>query len=91
MYRNEDNLKTVISYLENSFQTNYTENLINDSQQFIKVLKIWDIIVRFAKAHNFPLPISLLKFLASQNHWFEFVLVCHIFNYPLNQVILCFK
>ncbi|KAK1131494.1 hypothetical protein K0M31_017777 [Melipona bicolor] len=87
MYRNEDDLKTVISYLESSFQTNCTENLINDSQQFIKVLKIWDIIVRFAKAHNFPLPISLLKFLASQNHWFEFVLVCHIFNYPLNQVL----
>ncbi|KAK9299148.1 hypothetical protein QLX08_007765 [Tetragonisca angustula] len=87
MYRNEDDLKTVISYLESSFQTNCTENLINNSQQFIKVLKIWDIIVRFAKAHNFPLPISLLKFLASQNHWFEFVLVCHIFSYPLNQVL----
>ncbi|KAF3424657.1 hypothetical protein E2986_01902 [Frieseomelitta varia] len=87
MYRNEDDLKTVISYLESSFQTNCTENLINNSQQFIKILKIWDIIVRFAKAHNFPLPISLLKFLASQNHWFEFVLVCHIFNYPLNQVL----
>ncbi|CAK9804301.1 SPG11 [Anthophora quadrimaculata] len=87
IYRNEDDLKTVMSYLENSFQSNLTENLIEDSQQFINVLKLWDIIVRFARAHNFPLPVSLLNFLASHNHWFEFVLICHIFMYPSDQVL----
>lgn len=88
IYKNENDLKTVMSYLESSFQTSCTENSINDSQEFINVLKIWDVIVRFAAAHNFAFPISFLKFLASKNYWFEFVLVCHIFNYPLNQVII---
>lgn len=77
-----------MAYLENSFQKNFVESLINDSQQFINILKIWDVIVRFARMHNFSLPISLLKFLANQNYWFEFVLVCQIFNYSLNQVII---
>lgn len=76
-----------MSHFENSFKKNFTENIIEDSQQFISILKIWDIIVRFARVHNFPLPVSLLKFLANQNHWFEFTLVCDVFAYPLNQVI----
>ncbi|XP_050480517.1 spatacsin isoform X1 [Bombus huntii] len=87
IYKNENDLKTVMSYLESSFQTSCTESSINDSQEFVNVLKIWDVIVRFAAAHNFAFPISFLKFLASKNHWFEFVLVCHIFNYPLNQIL----
>lgn len=87
IYGSEDDLKTVMTYLENSFQKNFSENLIDDSQQFINILKIWDIIVRFARMHNFSLPISLLKFLANHNFWFEFVLVCQIFNYSLNQVL----
>ncbi|PBC28068.1 Spatacsin [Apis cerana cerana] len=87
IYGNEDDLKTVMAYLESSFQKNFVESLINDSQQFINILKIWDVIVRFARMHNFSLPISLLKFLANQNYWFEFVLVCQIFNYSLNQVL----
>ncbi|KOC59819.1 Spatacsin [Habropoda laboriosa] len=91
MYRNEDDLITIMFYLENSFQANLTENLIEDSQQFVNILKMWDIIVRFARAHNFPLPVSLLEFLASHNHWFEFVLICHIFTYPLNQVLESIK
>ncbi|CAL7936629.1 unnamed protein product [Xylocopa violacea] len=87
VYKNEDDLKTVMCYLESSFEKNFTENLVENSEQFVNILKVWDIIVRFASAHNFPLPVSLLKFLARQNHWFEFVLVSHIFNYPLNQVL----
>lgn len=75
-----------MSYLENSFQKNLNENVIEDSQQFMNVLKMWDVIVRFARAHNISLPTILLKFLANQNHWFEFVLVCHSFAYPLDQV-----
>nr|XP_034171053.1 spatacsin isoform X2 [Osmia lignaria] len=87
IYKNEDDLKIVMSHFEDSFKKNFTENMIEDSQQFISILKIWDIIVRFARVHNFPLPISLLKFLANQNHWFEFTLVCDVFAYPLNQVL----
>ncbi|KZC04326.1 PREDICTED: spatacsin [Dufourea novaeangliae] len=87
IYKNENDLNTVMTYLENSFQKNIYENFIEDSQQVINMLKIWDIIVRFAKSHNFPLPTSLLKFLANQNHWFEFLLVCQLFAYPLNQVL----
>lgn len=89
LYRNEGDLKIVMSYLERSFQQYFTDSLTENSPQFINILKIWDIIVRFARVHDFPLPISLLKFLASKNFWFEFVLVCHIFTYPLNQVIIC--
>ncbi|XP_012135133.2 spatacsin isoform X4 [Megachile rotundata] len=87
VYKNEDDLKTVMSHLENSFKTNFTENIIEDSQQFVKILKIWDVIVRFARAHNFPLPVSLLTFLANHNYWFEFTLVSDIFAYPLDQVL----
>lgn len=87
IYKSEDDLNTIMSYLENTFQRNFSENLVEDSQEFVNILKTWDVIVRFTKAHNISLPASLLKLLASQNHWFEFVLVCHIFAYPLNQVL----
>ncbi|XP_017759699.1 PREDICTED: spatacsin [Eufriesea mexicana] len=87
MYRNEDDLKIIMFHFESNFQKNFSNNLIEDSQQFVNVLQTWDVIVRFAGAHNFPSPISLLKLLASQNYWFEFILVCHIFNYPLNQIL----
>ncbi|XP_053975278.1 spatacsin isoform X1 [Hylaeus volcanicus] len=87
IYKDETAIKTIMSYLENSFQKNFNEYLVDDSQQFVSILKIWDFIVRFAKAHNYSLPTSLLKFLANQNHWFQFVTVCQIFAYPLNQVL----
>ncbi|XP_076176182.1 spatacsin isoform X3 [Ptiloglossa arizonensis] len=87
MYKDTNDIKTVMSYLENSFQKNLTEDLVENSQQFIIVLKLWDVLVRFAKAHNYSLPVSLLQFLANQNHWFEFILVCQIFAYPLSQVL----
>ncbi|XP_076620109.1 spatacsin isoform X1 [Colletes latitarsis] len=87
IYKDVNDIKTLMSYLENSFQKNLNEHLIEDSKQFINVLKTWDVIVRFAKIHNYFLPTSLLKFLAKQNHWFEFILVCQIFSYPLDQVL----
>ncbi|XP_031835040.1 spatacsin isoform X2 [Nomia melanderi] len=87
IYKNENDLNTVMSYLENSFKKNIRENLVENSQQFVNILKIWDVIVRFAKIHNFSLPTCLLKSLARQNQWFEFLLVCQTFSYPLNQVL----
>lgn len=87
IYKNENDLITVMSYLENSFKKNICENLVENSQQFVNILKIWDVIARFAKIHSFSLPTSLLKSLARQNQWFEFLLVCQIFSYPLNQVL----
>ncbi|KAG7198542.1 hypothetical protein KM043_005909 [Ampulex compressa] len=88
LYMNENDLKLAMGYLENSFQKFFTnKNLIDNPEQFIEALKTWDIIVRFARIHNYPLPESLLKFLANKNHWFEFVLVSHIFSYPSEQVL----
>ncbi|XP_076236055.1 spatacsin isoform X2 [Calliopsis andreniformis] len=87
IYKDEDDCKTVMSYIEDSFQKNLNKNLMEDSQQFINMLKVWDVVLRFSRAHNTSLPTSLLKFLANQNYWFEFVLICHIFTYPLHQVL----
>lgn len=90
IHKNENDLNTVMSYLENSFKKNIRKNLVENSQQFVNTLKIWDMIVRFAKIHNFSLPTCLLKFLARQNQWFEFLLVCQTFSYPLNQVLILY-
>ncbi|XP_076375987.1 spatacsin isoform X2 [Megalopta genalis] len=87
IYENENDLKTVILYFENCFHKDISETSVEDSQQFINMLKVWDIIVRFARSHSFTLPTSFIKFLASQNHWFEFLLVCQTFSYPMDQVL----
>lgn len=52
---------------------------------------MWNFIVRFAKAHSASLPTSLPKYLASQDAWFHFTLVAHVFAYPLNQVFKNYK
>ncbi|XP_078044398.1 LOW QUALITY PROTEIN: spatacsin [Augochlora pura] len=87
IYENKNDLKTVISYFEDSFREDVSVTSIEDSQQFVHVLKIWDIIVRFARSHGSTLPTSFIKFLANHDHWFEFLLVCQIFSYPMDQVL----
>ncbi|XP_036147229.1 spatacsin isoform X2 [Monomorium pharaonis] len=88
VYKNQTDLQSVISYLEQSFQKYLVDiNFISDSAQFVEVLKIWDIIVRFARVHNCVLPDTLLKYLADRDLWFEFISVCHIFAYPVTQVL----
>ncbi|XP_011500198.1 PREDICTED: spatacsin [Ceratosolen solmsi marchali] len=82
-------LQLVLSYLERSFHSCLNTKMIKDSNEFIDALCTWDVIVRFAKIHNASLPISLLKFLASIDAWFEFVLVGHIFSYPIHQMLQC--
>lgn len=87
MYRNLNDLKSVICYLEQSFQKLlFDEALTDDNVQFIEALKTWDIIVRFARVHNCVLPDTLLKYFANHDLWFEFVTVSHIFAYPVKQV-----
>jgi len=89
MYKNQSDLKTVISYLEQSFQKLLLdETLISDNARFVEALKTWDIIVRFAHVHNCTLPSALPKYLADHDLWFEFVAISHIFAYPTKQVCL---
>ncbi|EZA52114.1 Spatacsin [Ooceraea biroi] len=88
MYKSHNDLKCVMSYLEQSFQKLLLDkNLINDGTWFIEALKMWDVIVRFARVHNCALPSTLLKYLADRDLWFEFVAVSHIFAYPTKQVL----
>lgn len=87
MYKNQTDLKSVIEYLEQSFQKHLLDKtFMCDSTQFVEALKIWDVIVRFARVHNYILPDTLLKYLANNDLWFEFIAVCHIFAYPTTQV-----
>lgn len=89
MHNNQIDLKTVISYLEESFQKLLLDRtLITNDARFVEALKTWDIIVRFAHAHNCMLPGALPKYLADHDLWFEFVAVSHIFDYPTKQVCL---
>ena len=85
MYKNQTDLKTVMLYLEQSFQK-YLADKTFDNAQFVETLKTWDIIVRFARVHNCALPEILLKYLVDHDLWFEFVAVCDIFSYPKTQV-----
>jgi len=90
VYKNQADLKSVITYLEQSFQKHLMDKtFMCDSAQFVKTLKIWDIIVRFARVHKYALPDILLKYLAEHDLWFEFIATCHIFAYPITQV--CFE
>lgn len=90
MYKNQTDLKSVISYLEQSFQKHLLDKtFMCDNTQFVEALKIWDVIVRFARVHNHVLPDTLPKYLADHDLWFEFIAVCHIFAYPKIQV--CFE
>lgn len=87
VYKNQTDLMSVISYLEQSFQKHLLDKiLIRNSEQFIEALKTWNIIVSFAQVHNCVLPDILLKYLADHDLWFEFIAVSHIFAYPINQV-----
>lgn len=90
VYENQHDLKTVISYLEQSFQKHLLDDtLASDNMRFIEALKAWDVIVRFARVHNCTLPSILPKYLANHDLWFEFVAVGHIFAYPTKQVCMC--
>lgn len=87
VYKNQTDLMSVISYLEQSFQKHLLDKILTrNNEQFIEALKTWDIIVRFAQVHNCVLPDTLLKYLADHDLWFEFVAVSHIFAYPANRV-----
>lgn len=87
MYKNQTDLKSVISYLEQSFEKQILDKtFMCDNAQFIEVLKMWDVIVRFARVHNHVLPDILPRYLADHDLWFEFIAVCHIFAYPTTQV-----
>jgi len=87
VYKNQTDLISVISYLEQSFQKHLLDKILTrNSEQFIEALKTWNIIVRFAQVHNCVLPDTLLKYLADHDLWFEFIAVSHIFAYPINQV-----
>ncbi|XP_011147988.1 spatacsin [Harpegnathos saltator] len=88
IYKNQHDLKSVISYLEQSFQKHLlNDTLVSDNSQFVEALKAWDIIIRFAHVHNYTLPSILPKYLANHDLWFEFVAVSHIFSYPTKQVL----
>ncbi|XP_011684393.1 PREDICTED: spatacsin [Wasmannia auropunctata] len=88
VYKNQTDLKSVISYLEQSFQKYLADKTFEcDSAQFVEALKIWDITVRFARVHNCALPDILPRYLADHDLWFEFVAVGHIFAYPTNQML----
>ncbi|XP_020295554.1 spatacsin isoform X2 [Pseudomyrmex gracilis] len=88
LYKNQADLKSVISYLEQCFQDHLQdETLTRNDEQFVETLKLWDIIVRFARVHNCALPDTLPRYLADRNLWFEFVAVSHIFAYPTKQVL----
>lgn len=86
VYKNQTDLKSVIFYLEQSFQKHLLDKILKRNEQFVEALKTWDIIVRFAQVHNCVLPDILLKYLANHDLWFEFVAVSHVFAYPTNQV-----
>ena len=86
VYKNQQDLATVLSHLERSFHSMLTNNLTKDASEFVSALKTWDMIVRFARAHNAPLPSFFLRFLASHDSWIEFILVGQIFSYPSDQV-----
>ncbi|XP_011880163.1 PREDICTED: spatacsin isoform X2 [Vollenhovia emeryi] len=88
VYKNQTDLKAVISYLEESFQKHLLDKtFMCDNTQFVEALKIWDVIVRFARVHNYTLPNTLPKYLADHDLWFEFIAVCHIFGYPTTQML----
>lgn len=87
LYKNQTDLKSVISYLEQCFQDRLQdETLMRNDEQFVETLKLWDIIVRFARVHNCALPDTFLRYLTGRDLWFEFVAVSHIFAYPTKQV-----
>lgn len=85
-YQNPKDLATVITRLEESFETEFKTASMHDVDDFISSLKNWEFIVQFAKAHSTKLPNWFLIQLAKNNHWFEFVLVVQICRYPLEQV-----
>lgn len=91
MFKNQDNLQTIMTHLENSFQSYLNDNMISETTSFFDALKTWEFIIQFAQAHDCSLPETLLKYLAQQNLWFEFILVGHIFAYPTSQILTLAK
>ncbi|CAD6223033.1 GSCOCG00005360001-RA-CDS [Cotesia congregata] len=70
----------------NYIKTKLDLPISNNVSEFISALKSWDFIVQFSCIHNTKFPSLFLKYLAKNNYWFEFVLVGHIFGYPLEQI-----
>lgn len=87
VYKDQEDLITVLSYLERGFNLSLITNLIKEPREFVSALKTWDIIVRFARAHNATIPTLFLEFLASNDMWFEYLLVGQIFSYPSEQIL----
>ncbi|KAF7989681.1 hypothetical protein HCN44_008355 [Aphidius gifuensis] len=86
-YQNSKDLITVLTYLEESFEIEYKTTSMNNIEKFILSLHSWSLIVQFSRAHNTELSSWFLKQLAINNYWFEFILVVHIFHYPLEQIL----
>ncbi|XP_034936276.1 spatacsin [Chelonus insularis] len=86
-YQNSKNLAILMSHLERSFKNECDNVSINDVDKFITVLKSWNLIIQFASLHNTIYPSLFLKYFARNKLWFEFVLVGHIFSYPLEQLL----
>ncbi|XP_047365730.1 spatacsin isoform X2 [Vespa velutina] len=91
MFKNQNNLQTIMLYLENSFQSYLNDNVTNEVTMFFDALRTWEFIVQFARTHDFFLPDTLLKYLAQKDLWFEFILVGHVFAYPTSQILTLAK
>ncbi|KAJ8669006.1 hypothetical protein QAD02_000265 [Eretmocerus hayati] len=91
IFNNQEDLRTVLNYLERAFHSRLDIQILNDSESFFRTLSLWDVVVKFAKIHRAPLPLSMLKFLASYDAWLEFALVSHIFRYSIEQVVDCIQ
>ncbi|XP_048514375.1 spatacsin [Athalia rosae] len=85
LFNDTSNLNVLTLQLEQCFKQHLIEFLDKNTEQLIEAIRDWDVIVRFAQAHNSPLPNFFLRYLASRDLWFQFLLVGQIFIYPVVQ------
>lgn len=61
-------------------------DMMSSGNEFVKAVKTYDVVVKFSRLHNLPLPESFLRHLTQHNLWFPFLLYAQIKNYPVEQI-----
>lgn len=77
----------VLKLLENDLlqSINFT-NMVSSGEEFVRAVKLYDVVVNFSGLYSTHLPDGFLKNLAQRNLWFPFLLFAQLKNYPVDQI-----
>ncbi|CAG9762324.1 unnamed protein product [Ceutorhynchus assimilis] len=82
----EENRLVVQTFLDENIIKFIDFTKILHGSEFIKAIRLYDIVIKFSLLYSLPLPESFLRHLAQNNLWLPFLIYAQIKNYPIDDI-----